>query len=278
MLNLTSLQDVQRLIYGKIEESVTLEYKSGLDNKEVARSVCALANSQGGTIVYGVKEKDKIPVTITGVEGIGVEERIQNIIRTSIQPRLNAVGIKRIENYNDGSRPVYVVNVSPSPHAPHMTNYRYYRRRGSESVPMENDEVVRAMLGTGRIEALHSEIRCNRTLAEETLSMCEQIFRVPVPERKTVAFVPFHTDAWNAVASAGLTVAVKEEALRKLQEAYRLIHEANSLFEYSKVNIELVVHTPAERSSWTHGTYLPSVIQQKLGPLLGLLRELENLL
>lgn len=279
MLNLTGVEDVQRLIDGKIEESVALEYKSRLDNKKVARSVCALANSQGGTIVYGVEEKDKIPVAITWVEGIGVEERIQNIIRTSIQPKPNAVEIKRIEKQGDSSRAVYVVNVPLSSDAPHMTDYRYYRKQGSRSVPMEHDEVITAVLGRGRIEALRSEIRRNGTLAEETLSFCEEIFQIPAAGRNTIVFVPFHTDAWNTVVSAGLTVAVKEKALPKLQEAYQLIQEANSFFEYSKVTTELIVHTPAERSSWSpHGTYLPRVIQRKLGLLLSLLRELENLL
>lgn len=140
-------------------------------------------------------------------------------------------------------------------------------------------EARMAIVTLGRSEALRLEIQANCRLVEESVCFCDQILDVPASGRKTVSFIPLYTDAWKATISSGLSVAINEDALRKLIEAYQLIYEANHLLEYSEINIELTVHTPVHKSSWSsNGTYLPRIVKEKLTTLLGLLRELEKLL
>ena len=61
-----TLTDIQSLIQNRIEEGNTLEYKQelGSDNNEIAKDVSAFANTQGGTVIYGVQSQDRSPTRI----------------------------------------------------------------------------------------------------------------------------------------------------------------------------------------------------------------------
>ena len=62
MLEIKTIADLQKLIQDEIEESTVLEYKSSfaIQNKkwkeELAKDVSALANSNGGNIIFGMEE------------------------------------------------------------------------------------------------------------------------------------------------------------------------------------------------------------------------------
>ena len=57
-----SEDDLNNFIKNKIEENTNLEYKDplSLDNKrEIAKDISAMANSNGGIIIYGLCEDNK---------------------------------------------------------------------------------------------------------------------------------------------------------------------------------------------------------------------------
>ncbi len=68
-------------------EGKTLEFKRDLSSpRNILRTVCAFANSAGGTLVMGVSDADRI---VVGVEdSLDAEERLANIISDGIAPRL----------------------------------------------------------------------------------------------------------------------------------------------------------------------------------------------
>ena len=79
MNKITSIENVNALIAAGVEESTTLEYKSDINTTsdkwkgEMAKDVSAMANANGGTIIYGVKEFDEedkrhIPSHITPID------------------------------------------------------------------------------------------------------------------------------------------------------------------------------------------------------------------
>lgn len=61
MNKITSIDDINALIAAGVEESTTLEYKSDINTTsdkwkgEMSKDVSAMANANGGTIIYGVQ-------------------------------------------------------------------------------------------------------------------------------------------------------------------------------------------------------------------------------
>jgi len=132
-------------------ESVSLDYKASeaLTNAraadELAKDVGAMANSAGGTLIYGVVEEDHKPVGIDGglVPGRPSKEWIEHTIRGGLQRRVD--GIRIVPVPLDTAAPghyAYVVLVPQSSRRPHQSRGgRYYKRYNFESVPMEEYEV-----------------------------------------------------------------------------------------------------------------------------------------
>ena len=127
MSRFESLEDIERLIQNKIQESLTLEYKKDLDkkNSEIAKDISAFANTLGGVIIYGIEEIREIPTSKNWIKGTNIKERIESITLTSIQPRIEDVVIKPILNPDNPSQAIFVVNIPESPDAPHMANHGY---------------------------------------------------------------------------------------------------------------------------------------------------------
>ena len=63
-MKINTIEDLQSLIDNEVEESTNLEYKSSfaIENKkwkeELAKDVSAMANANGGTVIYGIREKE----------------------------------------------------------------------------------------------------------------------------------------------------------------------------------------------------------------------------
>jgi len=161
--------DVQAFLQQRIGENLTLDYKRELstssdrDRAELCKDVSALANSQGGMIVYGVDEDstDRTPRlspfgTPRTVGRQSVEEWASQVLRSGVQPPLDF----EMETFDYGGGPdrcVLVVRTNASPSAPHMVTLkadnryygRFYRRSNYESRIAEEYE-VREMLERAR--------------------------------------------------------------------------------------------------------------------------------
>lgn len=275
--NIQSLEDIERLIRDGVEEGPTLDYKSDLgSNKDIAKDISAFANTIGGVLIYGVGDVDRIPTGFNWLGYEGLEERIQNVARTAIKPPLKGLTINRLPP-GDISKFVMIVQIPASPEALHMTDYRYYKRQGSESVPMEDYEVKAAMFGKGLKFGLREEVKENSALAKQTLELIELIYRIPEPtDRGNLAFIPFHNDAWKALLASGLLTSLNNKLISSLTQAYAIIHEVNSLIEWLKVDNPPIVRTPAHMSSVRSGTYVPAIVRDKVTKLFGLLTTIEN--
>ena len=93
MLIPSTLEDVERMVQGQVQESIHLDYKaSGAADPtkpvEIGKDISSFANSDGGVLVYGVKEEKGIPLGID--EGIDPahcsKERLEDIITSHITP------------------------------------------------------------------------------------------------------------------------------------------------------------------------------------------------
>lgn len=144
--------DLHDLILNKVPEDKTIDYKQTLqlekpsDKKEVLKDISAFANTLGGHIVYGMKEEKGIPVELCGMEIENPDEEIQrldNLIRYCIDPRIYGVQIRAIKLQNEKTAIIFRIPRSFNP--PHMVKidkYRlFYGRNSSGSYPLNVDEL-----------------------------------------------------------------------------------------------------------------------------------------
>lgn len=165
-----------------VGENLTLDYKREIsteDSKgrdksaaELCKDVSALANSAGGTIVYGVDEKkpERVPAlppcgTPRLVGRQPVEEWAGQVLATGVQPPMDYE--IRTWPIEDGSRCLMAIRTGPSPFAPHMVtsrdDKRYYGRfyrRGDYESRIADEYEVREMLERARrlYEGVEAEI------------------------------------------------------------------------------------------------------------------------
>jgi len=150
MNNIYNLDYLQNLIENQIEESLHLEYKaSGALGKEdkkkfdISKDVSAMANSDGGILIYGITEDQSNRHLPIGIEAIKRKELpkewLEQIIQDNIQPRINGIQIFTISIGIEGV--VYVVDIPKSNTAHQATDKRYYKRFNFNSVPMHDYEI-----------------------------------------------------------------------------------------------------------------------------------------
>jgi hypothetical protein len=141
--------DIDSLIVNKVQEHLGLEYKAcaalANDSKsksEVSKDVSAFANSAGGTILYGVNEKDHLPTSLdVGYDQMDItKEWLEQVINSNIQRRIDGIRINPVALKT--GKCIYVVSIPQSMRAPHMAkDNKYYKRFNFQSVPMEDYEV-----------------------------------------------------------------------------------------------------------------------------------------
>jgi hypothetical protein len=153
-------KDIEDLTSSGEPESVVLDYKktmktiSGSERAkaELAKDICAFANSQGGYLIIGIEEKKGKPVhppcgTERMLEEQKAEEWLEQVIISNIEQRV-ITDIKVI-SIPKSDLCIIVVHVPMSIRMPHMVtcqrDNRYYRRifkrHQFESLPAEEYEV-----------------------------------------------------------------------------------------------------------------------------------------
>lgn len=102
-LKIESYEDIENLWENRIEESTRLEFKREIDtnNKEIAKDISAMANAEGGFIIYGLEEDNGRAKFSSGmVKKRGSAERLQQVIESHIHPPLT-VKILSVEAKNE---------------------------------------------------------------------------------------------------------------------------------------------------------------------------------
>lgn len=148
-MKIEAKQDLENLIKDKIEESSELEYKSAgalekTDEKksEIAKDVSAMANSNGGLLIYGIKELNHVPQRITPIDRNKFsKEWLEQVINSSISPKIDNLKIIPI-SLDNSDNVAYVVEI-PQGNTAHQNirDCRYYRRHNFEALMMQDYEI-----------------------------------------------------------------------------------------------------------------------------------------
>lgn len=155
------VSDLNDLVFNKVAESKTLEYKSILkidrdaEKREFLYDISSFANAAGGDIIFGITEavEKGVPASIDGIEGNADEycRKIESLTRDCISPRI--LGIKTcVLNLGNG-RSILILRIPKSFDAPHQVTYqgvdRFYSRSNNGKYVLDVFELRNAFLQSG---------------------------------------------------------------------------------------------------------------------------------
>lgn len=150
-MEIRTLEDIQLLIDRQVEESTTLEYKRCFAKEkdrlreDIAKDISAMANANGGTIIYGLKEKplsggNSIPEGLNPISGIS-KDQITQIISSTISPKIEDIEITFIPVESDGSG-LFVVKIPKGKTAhQNLRTHQYHKRRNATIDVLEDHEI-----------------------------------------------------------------------------------------------------------------------------------------
>ena len=155
MIKIETLLDLQSLISDGVEEGTQLDYKSGIDKtkekwkSEIAKDVSAMANSNGGVVIYGIKEYDEedmryLPEKIVPLDTTEISrETLMQVITNNISPKIEGVEIQTIPVCQEKpNKVVYVITIPQSSTAHQSLRAKqYFKRYGSITGAMEDYEI-----------------------------------------------------------------------------------------------------------------------------------------
>lgn len=163
-----SLHELNLLIQNQTSEKRTIEYKLTLElnsdeqKKEFLADVISFANTDGGIIIYGIREEKGFPIELIGLTSENVDilkRRIENIIRDGIAPKFNAV--KVIDIPVSSTHFALVLKIPKSWSSPHLVWFKrsskFFARNSSHGkYQLEISEIRSSIIAS---EYLYEKIR-----------------------------------------------------------------------------------------------------------------------
>jgi len=135
-------------------ETLTLEFKAILPlndedaRQEFRKDVCALANAEGGDLVYGIGERSSranAVLQIPGTDFDGVKRRLRQILESRVEPRIHGIQFHHCTLVDGGF--VLVLRVPASYDGPHRfgnTGHRFAIRNDTSTSDMTYDQLRNA--------------------------------------------------------------------------------------------------------------------------------------
>lgn len=168
--------DLLQLIQAGTPESKYIEYKrtlpEGNDPGKVKflRSVTALANTQGGDLIYGMEASDGIPqrlCALTMSSSDQVLQRLESLCADGVSPRLAGVQYRFVSLADGGE--VLVIRIAKSWNAPHRVtaggHAHFYGRNSAGAYQLDVGELRQAFTLSESVGERIRAFRADRLLA-----------------------------------------------------------------------------------------------------------------
>ena len=172
-LNALTEGDLQRLVNDAVPESKTLEYKAALEyatddqKRELLSDITALANGEGGDIIYGIKADKGVAVALVGLKNLVPDDaqgKIENLLRDFVQPRILGFEMRAILLANKTH--VLILRAPRSFAAPHMVRHqgitRFCGRNSNGKYELDVQELRSAFVANETYADRLKSFRLNR--------------------------------------------------------------------------------------------------------------------
>jgi hypothetical protein len=166
-------EEVKSLKDDGVPESRILEYKSKLpgrsdgEKREFLKDVSAFANTEGGVIIYGIREKEGIPQSFVDLGELDIDSeqlRLENMVRDGLNPGLKGLAFQLLEVR--GFR-FLALGIPKSLSQPHMIWFKrdgtFWRRSSAGKYQMDVTELRQAFLESESWEKTAEHFRQRRT-------------------------------------------------------------------------------------------------------------------
>jgi len=194
-----TLTDLQALLDNAVAEMKTIEYKSLLpgesaqEKREFLADVSSFANTAGGDLIYGIKEKKGIPTDIPGVDIENTDDlklKLENRIRDCIEPRVTC-HIHLLQK--DPGKHLVIIRVDKSWIGPHRvkSHGHFFARNSAGKYPLDTMDLRTAFTYS---ETLVEKIRNFRL--DRTMKVVGQETPVPLPDGAKLIFHLMPMDAF----------------------------------------------------------------------------------
>jgi hypothetical protein len=136
-----NLEDLRRIVEQRLEETSQLEFKRQLPepgkNDDLARDLAAMANTEGGVIIYGIEQdstgraRDLRPFAVSGAA-----ERVTLVAQNALDEALALGGVRSIISEEQRDLGFLVVEVPRSDRAPHFHQGTAWGRTSKGNAPL----------------------------------------------------------------------------------------------------------------------------------------------
>lgn len=194
---------LEELCRSKFPESTTLDFKQtipgpgGAGVAEIAKDVSAMANADGGDLIFGVAEADGAADKLTPLVGETSDEamrRLIQVIDSNIEPRIRGIQMRSV-NVTGGY--VLMVRVPQSFEGPHCirnaNQRRFVIRNGTTTSDMNFEQVRMAFDRTSTLVE-----RATKLIESRNLAVRSRATLLPMPDNFPVSafqFVPISSIA-----------------------------------------------------------------------------------
>jgi hypothetical protein len=171
--------DLQALISSQTKEGKEIEFKREVNlstpdaKRKFLKGVSALANTQGGHIVFGIDEKDSVATSLHALPNFNEDSdkiKLRDFIRAHIEPKIYGFDFHAVSLSGGGH--ALVLWIPRSWVGPHMVTFendnRFYFRHGNGTSLMDVSEIRMAFSVTGQLSERLRQLRLNRLSAIST--------------------------------------------------------------------------------------------------------------
>ena len=199
---------LESLIENRIEENIHLDYKEQVgNNAEIAKDLSSFANSDGGNIIYGMREVNNKPTEILPVNQPNLREKFDQIARNGIDPSLD-VRIFPIDVNIEGNEGqvflIYIPRKYPILHQA-IKRGKYYKRTEFTSSPMSNFEIETAFK-----LAYNNEERINYIFQNRLQELNNGEYHLIIPNQTRMLIHMISIDALIANKSLDLEIVFND--------------------------------------------------------------------